>query len=104
VHAQAAVNAGARQTDEDAEFRGRPLRGRRVAVTADVVLRFLLDREELQWREEKCLVNMAPFTGREGLGGPRAERTLDLVSGSTSHMALEAIVGDNALLEFLAGV
>lgn len=45
---ETAVHAGARQADEDAEFRGRPLRVRRVAVTAVVVIVGLLDGEELE--------------------------------------------------------
>lgn len=47
MDAEAAVHAGARQADEDAEFRGCPLWVRGVAVAAVVVVVGLLDREEL---------------------------------------------------------
>ena len=47
VHAQPAVDARARQADEDAELGRRPLRRGRAAVAADVVFGFGLDRDEL---------------------------------------------------------
>lgn len=45
---ETAVYTGARQADKDAEFRGRPLRVRGIAVTAVVVVVGLLDGEELE--------------------------------------------------------
>lgn len=48
MDAETAVDTGARQADEDAEFRGRPLRVRGVAVTAVVVVVGLLNGEELE--------------------------------------------------------
>lgn len=47
VHAEAAVDAGAREADEDAELGRGPLRVGRAAVAAEVVVGFLLDRGEL---------------------------------------------------------
>jgi hypothetical protein len=47
VYAQAAVHARAAEADEDAELGRGPLRGRRVAVAAEVVVGFFLDGEEL---------------------------------------------------------
>lgn len=85
MHAQAAVLAGAGQTNEYAELGRRPLRRRRVAIAADVVAGFFLKGSELL-RKEKKDVSRAP--GRE-----TTVRTLDRVSGSTSHMALDAIAG-----------
>jgi len=41
------MHASTSQAYKDAEFRGRPLRGRRAAVAASVVGRGLLDLEEL---------------------------------------------------------
>jgi hypothetical protein len=69
------------KTDKDAEFRRGPLRGWRAAVAAAVVLGGFLNLEELAfmlaWKE---------MGEREGGG------TLDRVSGSTSHMALLAML------------
>jgi hypothetical protein len=56
MHAQAAVLAGAGQTDEYAELRRCPLRGRRVTIAADVVARFFLKSSELLRKENKALV------------------------------------------------
>jgi hypothetical protein len=47
VYAQPAVNAGAREADEDAKLGRRPLRRWCVAVTADVVSRLLLKGRQL---------------------------------------------------------
>jgi hypothetical protein len=48
VHAETAVDAGAGETDEDAEFGGCPLRGGGAAVAAAVVGGGFLDLEELE--------------------------------------------------------
>jgi hypothetical protein len=99
VHAQAAVNTGAREADEDAELGGGPLRARCAAVAADAILVFLLDREELR-RSNKPTISPSPLFHLHATLCPRSglsnigQLALDRVSGSTSHMAFEAIVAD----------
>lgn len=49
MHAEAAVDARAREADENAEFWGGPLRRGGVAIAAEGVSGFFLDSEELFW-------------------------------------------------------
>lgn len=95
MHAEAAVDACAREADEDAEFWGGPLRRGRIAIATKGVAGFLLNGEELfGW--------MVVSAGHWASGGKMVDRcqpassllhTFDRVSGSTSHMAFEAMTG-----------
>jgi hypothetical protein len=80
VHAQSPVHARATQTDEDAKLGRRPLGRGRTAIHAAVIGVGLLNVEELGglWKEK-------------GLG------TFDRVSGSTSHIALLAMLAVQTL-------
>lgn len=102
MYSQSAVDAGARQAYEDAELRGCPLGRGRVAVAAEGVARLFLDSEELLneatsagsgVRKEREASR--PADGHEGCRAlsPQLQHTLERVSGSTSHMAFEAMVG-----------
>ena len=53
VDPEAAMDARARQTDKDAELGRRPLRAGGVAVAADAVVAFFLDRQKLRCEEKE---------------------------------------------------
>lgn len=96
MHTQAAVDACARKADEDAEFRGSPLWRRCIAVAAERVAGFFLDGEELSWRMEVSAGHWASDCEAGGQLFDRYRRclhTFERVSGSTSHMAFEAMAG-----------
>ena len=109
MDAEAAVDAGTGQADEDAELGRGPLRGGRAAVAADIVLGFGLDGDELDARAKERkggavskLSEQREHDRRRGTrgqmgNGRKYAPTLDLVSGSTSHIAFEAILGDQLL-------
>jgi hypothetical protein len=53
MNSQPTVNASTGQTDEDAEFRRRPLRIGRIAIAAVIIVIGLLNREQLE--ENECV-------------------------------------------------
>jgi hypothetical protein len=81
VDTETAVDSCAGETDEDAEFGGGPLGGWSAAVAATVIAGDFLDLEEL-------VEDVNQERGKEEW----KDNTLERVSGSTSHMALLAMI------------
>lgn len=108
MYSQSTMDARARQAYEDAELWRCPLRRRRVAVAAEGVAGLLLDGEELL--NEATSANRVRKGERVEQAGrsvrvllslsSQLQHTLERVSGSTSHMAFEAMLGK--LLVFLS--
>lgn len=100
MYPESTVDARARQAYEDAEFRGRPLRRGRIAIAAEGITRLFLDSEELL---HDAMLAIQGCKGREKRAGRRVRgllslsskmrHTLERVSGSTSHMAFDAMMG-----------
>jgi hypothetical protein len=99
VHAQSAVDARAAQADEDAELGRGPLWRGGAAVAAAIIPVGFLDLEEL-WHTVVSIWLIASGRWLED----RDLTTFDRVSGSTSHMALLAMLQQaGAVLEQESG-
>lgn len=87
VYSKTSVYTGASKANEDTEFWGRPLWGRGTTVTTPIVrIRFL----DLQQLRNNCQCALSRWIW----GGDAGVDTLDLVSGSTSHIAPGNVVDD----------